>query len=598
MRRVSVATGAVCASFRIVGLAILAILLTLGLSIPQAEASRRKQQKAASYAPPYASLVLDVNTGRTLQAINPDAPRHPASITKVMTLYMLFEQIERGRFRLDSDLPVSRFAASQRPSKLNLAPGTTISVEDAIKALITKSANDVAVVVAEAIGGTEERFGHMMTAKARSIGMTRSVFRNASGLPNPRQITTARDLVTLGRAIHDRFPRFYPYFGTRSFEFDGYAYRNHNKLLGRVEGVDGIKTGFTRASGFNLLTSAKVDGRHILVVVLGGRSGRQRDAQVASLVEGNMPRAVAGRRTPRAVEVAAAANDDDGDETVTRPAPRLAPQGVAPQAAAGQGVAAPASAPQAPATRAASISREALPLPPPRPRAAVIGDVADQGLTRPRGLAVAGNTTPAGGAATPLALVGTTPRSQALQAISNADPLPPPRENRIVPPGNVRFTNALPATTPQSDANQPLPRKVEERAPSSFPATASSGPVAAPFIPPTPVAAAPAERISAAPAQPVPVAAPAPARTGWVIQLAAAESEAKARTLLDNARERNGRLLGSAEAFTEAVTKGGTVLYRARFAGFEADEAQEACKALKRAGYNCFAQRPRFLEPP
>jgi D-alanyl-D-alanine carboxypeptidase len=164
--------------------------------------------------------------------------------------------------------------------------------------------------------------------------------------------------------------------------------------------------------------------------------------------------------------------------------------------------------------------------------------------------------------------------------------------NRIVPPGDVRFTNALPATMPQSDDNQPLPRKVEERAPSSFSATAPSGPVVAPVIPPTPVAAAPAQQIAAAPAQPPPAAAPAPARTGWVIQLAAAESEAKARTLLDNARERNGRLLRSAEAFTEAVTKGGTVLYRARFAGFEADEAQEACKALKRAGYNCFAQRP------
>jgi D-alanyl-D-alanine carboxypeptidase len=568
------------------------MLLTLVLSIPQAEASRRKQQKAAPYAPPYASLVFDVNTGRTLQATNPDAPRHPASITKVMTLYMLFEQIERGRFRLDSELPVSRFAASQRPSKLGLAPGTTISVEDAIKALITKSANDVAVVVAEAIGGTEERFGHMMTAKARSIGMSRSVFRNASGLPNPRQITTARDLVTLGRAIHDRFPRFYPYFGTRTFEFDGQAYRNHNKLLGRVEGVDGIKTGFTRASGFNLLTSAKVDGRHILAVVLGGRSGRQRDALVASLVEGHMPRAVAGRRTPRAVEVAVAANDDEGDETGTRPAPRVPVQVAA----------APVPAPQPPVTTPAPVSGEALPLPPPRPRAAVIGDVADQGLTRSRGLAIAGGTPPAGGATTPLALVGTTPRSQALQAISNADPLPPPGENRIVPPGNVRFTNALPAKMPQADGGQPLPRKVEERAPSPFSATAPSGPVASPVIPPTPLAAAPAERVAAAQAQPQPevapqpaaraAAVPAPARTGWVIQLAAAESEAKARTLLDHARERNGRLLGSAEAFTEAVSKGGTVLYRARFAGFEADEAQEACKVLKRTGFNCFAQRP------
>lgn len=599
MRRVSVASGGKFALSRLWGTAFLAMLLTLVLAIPQAEASRRKRQKAAPYSPPYASMVFDVNTGRTLQATNPDAPRHPASVTKVMTLYMLFEQIERGRFRLDSELPVSRFAASQKPSKLNLAPGSTISVEDAIKALITKSANDVAVVVAEAIGGSEERFGQMMTAKARSIGMTRSTFRNASGLPNPQQITTARDLVTLGRAIHDRFPKFYPYFSTRSFEFDGYAYRNHNKLLGRIEGVDGIKTGFTRASGFNLLTSAKVDGRHLLAVVLGGRSGRQRDAQVASLVEEHMPRAVAGRRTPRAVEVAAAANDDDDDETSTRPAPRVAAAAPAPVAQAPQSVAA------APAPN----SGAALPLPPARPRAAVIGDVADQGLTRPRGLAIAANPPPAGGATTPLALVATTPRSPAMRAVNNADPLPPAREGRIVPPGNVRFTNALPANAPQTDETQPLPRpidgptgrKMEERAPSPFTATAPApAPVAATPIAPR-ATTPPAPRVAAAPVPPQPVAAapapaqraaaPTPPRSGWVIQLAAAESEAKARVLLDNAREKNTRLLKGAEAFTEAVSKGGSTLYRARFAGFEAEEAQEACKALKRTGFNCFAQR-------
>jgi D-alanyl-D-alanine carboxypeptidase len=603
MRRVSVASEGLLAPVRLVGTAALALLLILVLSIPQAEAARRKRHKAVPYTPPYASIVFDVNTGRTLEATNADAPRHPASVTKVMTLYMLFEQIERGRFRLDSELPVSRFAASQKPSKLGLRPGSTIAVEDAIKALITKSANDVAVVVAEAIGGSEERFGQLMTAKARAIGMTRSTFRNASGLPNPQQIVTARDLVTLGRAIQDRFPRFYPYFGTRSFEFDGYAYRNHNRLLGRVEGVDGIKTGYTRASGFNLLTSAKVDGRHILAVVLGGRSGRQRDAQVAALVEQHMPRAVAGRRTPRTVEVAAATttpDDDDDEETSTRPPRRV----TTPHSTA---TPAPAPAPVAPvASTAQPNSGTALPLPPARPRAAVIGDVADQGLTRPRGLAVAANTPPSGGATTPLALVDTTPRSQALRAISNVDSLPPTRESRIVPPGNVRFTNALPATTPQNDETQPLPkatesalsRKAEEHAPTS---------VAAPVIPPAPVAAAPVPPAPvAAPAAtpvatarigagtstpPQPASSPAPARSGWVIQLAAAESEAKARIVLDQAREKNTRALKGAEAFTEAVSKGGTTLYRARFAGFAAEEAQEVCKTLKRTGFNCFAQR-------
>lgn len=321
MRLVGVENGTGHLAMRLVLTVLAALIFVLATAVPQAEAARKKRKKFAPYNPPYASIVVDINSGRTLQATHADALRHPASITKVMTLYMLFEQIERGRFKLNSELPVSRFAASQKPSKLNLAAGSTIAVEDAIKALVTKSANDVAVVVAEAIGGSEERFGHMMTAKARSIGMSRSVFRNASGLPNPAQVTTARDLVTLGRAVHDRFPRFYHYFNTRSFEFDGYAYRNHNKLLGRVEGVDGIKTGFTRASGFNLLTSARADGRHLITVVLGGRSSRARDAQVAALVEQHLPRAVAGRRTTRTVEVAAAQVDDEDDE---KPAQRVA----------------------------------------------------------------------------------------------------------------------------------------------------------------------------------------------------------------------------------------------------------------------------------
>jgi D-alanyl-D-alanine carboxypeptidase len=532
-----------------------------------------------------------------LQATHADALRHPASITKVMTLYMLFEQVERGRFKLNSELPVSRFAASQKPSKLNLPAGSTISVEDAIKALVTKSANDVAVVVAEAIGGSEERFGHMMTAKARSIGMSRSVFRNASGLPNPAQVTTARDLVTLGRAVHDRFPRFYHYFNTRSFEFDGYAYRNHNKLLGRIEGVDGIKTGFTRASGFNLLTSARADGRHLITVVLGGRSGRARDAQVAALVEEHLPRAVAGRRTPRTVEVAAARIDEDDDE---KPTQRVAVAAPVPQATPAVPAAPPA--PVAALAPTPEPKGTALPTPPLRIRTAVIAESpTDQGLTRSRTFAIAntGPNTTVASATTPLALVGTTPRSQALRAInSGTESLPPQRDQRFVPPGNVRYTNALPSTTPQAESNQPLPRPAEPALPAKaedrLPAPRAATP--APAITPAPVAAAPVAPApvvtAAAPSAQPKAAAPAAVtqRSGWIIQLAAAESEAKARIVLDNARGKAARLK-SAEAFTEPVTKGSSTLYRARFAGFDADGAQEACKALKRSGFNCFAQR-------
>ncbi|HRK25269.1 MAG TPA: D-alanyl-D-alanine carboxypeptidase family protein, partial [Beijerinckiaceae bacterium] len=292
---------------RVAVLSMLASSVLVSLA-SQAEARRRAK---AGYSPPYASIVVDAKTGKVLQATNPDAPRHPASVTKVMTLYMLFEAMERGRFSLDSELKISAHAARQAPSKLGLQPGETISVEDAIKAVVTKSANDVAAAIGENVGGSEERFAELMTEKARALGMRGTTFINASGLPDREQITTARDLALLGRAIQDRFPKYYHFFGTRVFNYDGYAYRNHNKLLGRVEGVDGIKTGYTRASGFNLLTSAKADGRHVITVVLGGKSGRVRDQQVAALVDEHLPRAYAGaRQIPRIVEVASAETED------------------------------------------------------------------------------------------------------------------------------------------------------------------------------------------------------------------------------------------------------------------------------------------------
>jgi D-alanyl-D-alanine carboxypeptidase len=283
-----------------------AVGLSLALASTSADAARRKRPAAGGgYNPPYAAMVVDVNSGRVLHAENADAPRHPASVTKVMTLYLVFEQIEKGRLTTSTPLTVSANASRQAPSKLGLRPGETIEVEDAIKALVTKSANDVAVVVAENLGGSEEAFAEMMTRKARALGMTNTVYRNASGLPNPEQTTTARDLTILGRAIQDRFPAQYRYFQTRVFHHASGSYRNHNKLLGRVEGVDGIKTGFTRASGFNLLTSARTEDRHIVGAVLGGKSGASRDKIMAGLVNQTLPRAYAGGRTTPVVAEAA-----------------------------------------------------------------------------------------------------------------------------------------------------------------------------------------------------------------------------------------------------------------------------------------------------
>ncbi len=239
----------------------------------------------------YAAIVYDVNAGKTLFSRHADARRFPASLTKMMTLYVLFEEIEAGRYNLHSRLKVSKTAASRPPSKLGLRPGSTITVKSAILALVTKSANDVAAVVAENISGSEANFGVKMTRTARRIGMKSTTFRNASGLPNSRQHTTARDMVKLGLALQQRFPAYYRYFNTTSFKYAGRAYRNHNRLLRRVKGVDGIKTGYTRASGFNLVSNVRTGNRHIIAVVMGGRTGKSRDAHMRQLIARHLPKA-------------------------------------------------------------------------------------------------------------------------------------------------------------------------------------------------------------------------------------------------------------------------------------------------------------------
>ncbi len=272
------------------GAAGLAVLVAVTASSDSADARRRHHRhhrhhvSAERYHPPYSSIVVDANSGAVMQATDADSPRHPASLTKIMTLYLLFERLEAGKIKLTSEMKVSPHAAAQAPSKLGLKPGETIEVETAIRAIVTKSANDVAVIVAEAIGGDETEFAQMMTAKAHALGMTHTTYRNASGLPDDRQITTARDMAILGRAIHDRFPKYYHYFSTRTFAFGGKVMRNHNHLLGRVDGVDGIKTGYIHDSGFNIVTSVQRHHRHIVAVVFGGRSANARDASMRSLI--------------------------------------------------------------------------------------------------------------------------------------------------------------------------------------------------------------------------------------------------------------------------------------------------------------------------
>lgn len=242
----------------------------------------------------YASIVIDAETGQVLHAAGADTRNFPASLTKMMTLYMAFDAIEKGKLKLDQRIPVSAHAAGQAPSKLGLRPGSTVRLEDCILGMAVKSANDCAAAVGEAIGGTEANFARMMTERARQLGMTRTTFRNASGLPNAGQLSTARDMARLSQALIYDHAKYYHYFGERSFNFSGVTVAGHNRLMYRYPGMDGLKTGFIRASGFNLASSAVRDGRRLIGVVFGGQTAGWRDNHMAGLLD----EAFAGRGTP------------------------------------------------------------------------------------------------------------------------------------------------------------------------------------------------------------------------------------------------------------------------------------------------------------
>lgn len=244
----------------------------------------------------YAGIVIDAKTGKTLYSQNADALRYPASLTKMMTMYMMFEAFAEGKMSKKTRIRMSKYAASKPPSKLGIKPGRSIAAEHAVYALATKSANDVAAAVAEHLGGTESNFGTMMTRKARQLGMSKTTFKNASGLTASGQLTTARDMARLGVALREHFPQYYKYFETRNFKYAGRNYRNHNRLLGQIRGVDGIKTGYTNASGFNLVSSVQSGNRSIVAVVLGGRTGNSRNAQMASLINRYLPKASRGSK--------------------------------------------------------------------------------------------------------------------------------------------------------------------------------------------------------------------------------------------------------------------------------------------------------------
>ncbi|ESW65004.1 D-alanyl-D-alanine carboxypeptidase [Mesorhizobium sp. LSHC422A00] len=260
------------------------MILALAMSFVVADA-------ASSMAARSSAIVVDAKTGKVLYSSDANGRRYPASLTKMMTLYLTFEAMAKGRISRNTPVPFSAKAAAEPPTKLGVKAGGAVSVDTAILSMVTKSANDSATALGELLGGSESNFARMMTAKARALGMDGTVFRNANGLPDPGQFTTAHDMAMLGIALREHYPQYYGYFSQRSFLYGRQRINGHNRLLGRIKGVDGIKTGYTRASGFNLVSSVSDGNRRLVAVVMGGTSGRSRDNQMAGLINAYMPRA-------------------------------------------------------------------------------------------------------------------------------------------------------------------------------------------------------------------------------------------------------------------------------------------------------------------
>jgi D-alanyl-D-alanine carboxypeptidase len=560
---------------------------------------------AEGYSPPSASIVVDGNSGAVLQASHPDALRHPASLTKIMTLYLLFERLEVGKIKLDSPLKVSEHASGQAPTKLGLKPGETIAVEDAIKAIITKSANDAAVVVAENLGGDESNFAKLMTQKARALGMTRTTYINASGLPDDDQNTTARDQALLGRLIQKRFPRYYKYFSTESFVYHGEVLRNHNHLLGSIEGVDGIKTGFTRASGFNVVTSVHRDGHYIVAVVMGGRSSLERDVHMRELISAQIEETALKRPAP-----AVAKSNQRGEiQSVSANAP-MASQGnridqIQPLSVKAMifPTASVQSAPLAPVPVLGRVGDNA-----PQPSAQVAArwlSPEPPAMSAPATTVIEKSTLPLsrGGDRTsanqPRLVKTITIHSSPVQSASLA-PMPEPalvatmtpqpsaqvaaRWLPSAPPAD-QSDNVVPSARPMPIAQTPVALAFSEHAnfkPEEIEATKIlTGVGGEPAKVET--VSAPVKSHIAAPH------APASAQNAWLIQIGAFDREDEARQHLSTAQLKARDALAVGHPLTERVQKGDKVLYRVRFTGFDKETAEAACRQLRRSDMNCIA---------
>jgi D-alanyl-D-alanine carboxypeptidase len=566
---------------------------------------RHHRSDSDEYSPAFAQIIVDANSGAVLSSSNPDATRHPASLTKIMTLYLLFERLDSGKIKLDTEMPVSKHASEQDPTKLGLMPGQTIRAEDAIKGLVTRSANDAAVVIAEAIAGDEDDFAKLMTRKARMLGMSKTVYRNASGLPDDEQVTTARDQSTLGRAIQDRFPRHYRYFSTASFTFRGHSISNHNHLLGTVEGVDGIKTGYTRASGFNLVTSMRRGNRHLVGVVLGGRSGGSRDAIMRNLLAENLEKA-STRRTVAAIAERNPSSDSNVEvadaETAAPTPPPTAPVQLASAPVQSSAPASITSASPRPSAAASLMSQARAEVPSKMEPARN-----DQAKSEPA------------------PLTSGVIQTQPIAAIpGSSEPMKPVKVKTVqIKAGQVKLAAAGPAQPAPPVTSAILARSDVPETSNAVVAKAETGKAdtgaakvdtARADLPPQPanhgtgngiLGVLPASSLTStqpsqamAYADPSPSAAPAPSaapskpevtiHSGWIVQVGALESESEARQRLEAARNQAHGMLNKADSFTEpVVAKGDRKLFRARFAGLDRDQAEAVCRTLKRSDMSC-----------
>lgn len=501
-----------------------------------------------------AALIIDGTTGKVLYARNHLQERHPASLTKMMTLYLLFDAIKKGQVSLNSTIPISAHAASQKPTNLHLRNGDEITVDLAIKAIVVRSANDVASAIAEALGGTEGHFAEMMTAKARALGMRNTFYHNASGLPDDLQITTAADLAVLARHLAYDFPQYYHYFSTPSFSYRGTEYVTHDNLIGRYRGTDGIKTGYTGASGFNLVSSVVRNNEHIVGVVMGGRTATKRDREMMRLLDlafdaaQRDPRLVARIQVPWQVALN------------TAPNPGLSNSGT---------IYALPSGPPSETDDEDTAERRA--------------DLEDQqeGPTQPPAPVVSFNTAPPPQAPTlPPAARIQPPKPTAQAALQQA--------SRPVPALNSRNPSVVVATAvPQRAVTTIVPT-----AKPAMPATASSATVTK-----TVVASLP---------QPRPAMRPMIVGEGdvgdngslrsvlglhdWTIQIGAFADLNLARAQLAAYAEKSMDVLGQAQRIVVPFQSvDGHMLYRARFGPFVEREARQICARLTERGQTCFA---------